>query len=276
MVTTVKDNDNIDFQSRMKKGCEPNRDFDTTQLHYKHFQYQPHKDYLGHVYRWGFASRYVKRGMSVLDVGCGQDLPFLRSLGGSSANTIPDLYVGVDLNTIKDIPKRKWATVLDKFNFIEDYEELELDYGEFDLIVNFEVFEHIELSLSRGLLKGMRALLAKGGRLVFSTPVYCESFKMARNHINELRKDEVEAELHNAGFKIVKQFGTFGNVNDFKKVASPELLEQYNACREFYGDDILGSMLSPMFPEASRNITHVCMRDDEDVEECELKESVLA
>ena len=276
MSRTIEDNNKIDFKARMKPGCDTDREFDTTQLHYKNFQYQPHKDYLGHVYRWGFASRFVKRGMRVLDVGCGQDLPFLRSLGGSSATTIPDLYVGVDLNKIKDVPNRKWATVCDQFNFIENYEDLELDYGQFDVIVNFEVFEHIELQLSRGLLKGMRELLAPGGKLIFSTPVYCESFKMARNHINELRKDEVEAELHHAGFKIVKQFGTFGNVTDFKKVASKEMLEQYNACREFYGDDIMGSMISPLFPEASRNITHVCMRDDEDVEECVLKPSVLA
>lgn len=275
MTTTVEDNDLIDFSARMKPGCEEDREFDKTQLHFKSFQFQPHKDYLGHVFRWGFGSRHVKRGMSVLDVGCGQDLPFLRSLGGANPNTIPDLYVGVDLNKIKDIPKRKWATVLPEFNFIEGYEDLEMDYGQFDVIVNFEVYEHICLELSRELLKGMRYMLAPGGKLFFSTPVYCDSFKMARNHINELRKDEVEAELKAAGFKIVEQYGTFGNLRDYKKVATEEEMETYNKLREFYGDDLLGCYLAPKYPEASRNITHVLMRDDEDVEECVLKDSVV-
>lgn len=275
MATTTAENDNIDFKARMKKGCDTDRDFDTTQLHFKDFQFQPHKDYLGHVFRWGFASRYVKKGMNVLDVGCGQDLPFLRSLGGANPNTVPGSYVGVDLNKIKDVPNRKWATVLDQFNFIENYEDLELDYGLFDIIVNFEVFEHIELQLSRGLLKGMRELLAPGGKLIFSTPVYSDSFKMARNHINELRKDEVEAELKAAGFKIVEQYGTFGNVNDFKKVVPADELKTYQKLREFYGDDLLGCYIAPKYPEASRNITHICMRDDEDVEECELKDSIV-
>lgn len=276
MATTIAENDKIDFKARMKKGCDTDRDFDTSQLRFKDFQFQVHKDYLGHVFRWGFASRYSKKGLSVLDVGCGQDLPFLRSLiGVTNSGMVPDLYVGVDLNKIENAPKRKWINVLEHFNFIENYDDLELDYGLFDVIVNFEVFEHIELKLARGLLKGMRELLAPGGKLIFSTPVYCDSFKMARNHINELRKDEVEAELHAAGFKIVEQYGTFGNVNHIKKVAPPGELETYQKLREFYGDDLLGCYLAPKYPEASRNITHICMRDDEDVEECELKDSIV-
>lgn len=267
---------NIDFTKRVKKGVEIDRDFDQTQLHYEHFKYQPHKDYIGHVMRWGFASRFVTRGCSILDVGCGQDLPFMRCLGGSNINTVPDLYVGVDLNKITDIPKRKWGNVLPEFNFIEQYEDLELEFGQFDVIVNFEVFEHIEHSMSIELLRGMRALLAEGGKLIFSTPVYSDRFKMARNHINELTKAEMEECLQAAGFTIVEQFGTFGNVNDLKKVMPKDELENYQQYAKFYGSDMLGVLLAAKYPEAARNITHVCMRDDDiDAVPCELKPSVV-
>lgn len=267
---------NIDFSKRTKANVEINRDFDQTQLHYEHFKYQPHKDYIGHVLRWGFASKFVNRKTRILDVGCGQDLPFMRSLGGSNINTVPASYVGVDLNKITDIPKRNWATVIPEFNFIESYEDLELDHGDFDLIVNFEVFEHIEHNMSIELLKGMRSLLAEGGKLIFSTPVYSDRFKMARNHINELTKSEMEECLQAAGFTIIEQFGTFGNVNDLKKVMPSDELENYKQFSKFYGTDMLGVLLASKYPEAARNITHVCVRDDDlDAVPCELKESIV-
>lgn len=266
----------IDFSKRTKDNVEINREFDQTQLHLAHFQYQPHKDYLGHILRWGFAARYVNRNSRILDVGCGQDLPFMRSLGGSNINTVPSLYVGVDLNKISDIPNRKWGVVIPEFNFIDSYEDLELEYGDFNLIVNFEVFEHIEHKKSIELLKGMRQLLSKDGILIFSTPVYSERFKMARNHINELTKQEIEECLIGSGFKIINQFGTFGNVNDFKKVMPKDELDNYSKMSEFYGSDILGALLGTKYPEACRNITHICVRDDSDeYEQCQLKESIV-
>lgn len=249
--------------------------FDQTQLKLAQFQYQPHKDYLGHIFRWGFASKYVNNKTNVLDVGCGQEMPFARSLGGANPNSVPKSYLGVDLNAIKNPVTRKNFTTIPEFNFAKDYLDLAYEYEAFDVIVNLEVFEHMTMKYGRKLLKGMRSLLALDGVLIFSTPIYCSTYKQANNHINELTKSEIEDELHKAGFKIVKQFGTFSNINDIKKVATKEELKSHKAMGEFYGNEILGCYLSPKYPEASRNITHVCMRDDVDVEECELKPSIV-
>ena len=257
---------------RTKDGLPDEREFDKTQLKYSSFKNQMHKDYFGHIVRWSFASRFVNRKSTILDVGCGQELPFMKTLGGASPSTVPSNYVGVDLNKIDKTQARKWATIIDEFNFIEKHEEI---YGDFNLIVNFEVFEHMTPEFGAKLLKAIRAKLAQSGKFIFSTPVYCESFKMAKNHINEVTKKEIEEYLHIAGFKIINQFGTFGNYNHLKKVATECELDLYNKHREFLGDDMANFFLAGSHPEGSRNITHVCVRDDSELAEMVLVDSIV-
>lgn len=256
---------------------EKGREFDQTQLKLAQFKYQPHKDYLGHILRWGFASNFVNRKSKVLDVGCGQEMPFARSLGGANPNSVPAKYVGVDLNQIKDPITRKNFTTLDGFNFVENYKKLKKKHGRFDIIVNFEVFEHMTMKHGRKLLKGMRSLLSDCGILIFSTPIYCSSFKQARNHINELTKAEIEEELQNAGLKIIDQHGTFGNWNDIKKVATADEIDLYKTLGKFYGNELLGCFLSPKYPHAARNITHICVRDtNKDYDVYPLTDSIVS
>ncbi|MDX1495358.1 MAG: class I SAM-dependent methyltransferase [Longimicrobiales bacterium] len=263
------------LEERTKKGVEQRDEHDTTQLKLENFRFQPHKDYLGHVLRWGFASRFVDRKTRVLDVGCGQEFPFLRSLGGSSASTVPEQYVGVDMNALPEPPARKWADVWEKTDVAEQTADLLEEYGPFSLIVCFEVYEHVPPRLALPFLRALGELLAEDGRMVFSTPVYCHSFKMARNHVNERTKAEVEDDLCRAGFKVVDQFGTFGNYRDYVKMLSREEREAYERQRAFYGDELMGCYLAPRFPEASRNITHVVEHAFSETPEMELKESIV-
>jgi len=263
-------------ESRAKDGKEVTREFDRTQLKMAQFKHQPHKDYLGHIFRWGFAGKYINRKTRVLDVGCGQEMPFARSLGGANPNTVPELYVGVDLNKIKEPLTRKNFEVKDEFNIINNWKALRKQYGKFDVIVNFEVFEHMQMKHGRKMLRAFKKLLADDGILIFSIPVYSDRYKMAKNHINELRKSEIEDELQSAGFNIAKQFGTFGNWNDLKKVATKDEIALYKTVGEFYSNDLLGCFLSPKYPEAARNITHVCChKDNENFESPELKKSII-
>ncbi len=263
------------YEERFKPGAELDRNLDTTQLKFETFKYQPHKDYLGHVFRWGFASRFVFRGCSVLDVGCGQDLPFLRALGGANPNTVPNLYVGVDLNRVPDVPKRRWAKVYGETNLIKTPTPIRMLHAPFDLVVCFEVYEHVAPPLALPLLRTIASMMNAESKFIFSTPVYCHSFKMAKNHLNERTKAEVEDDLHRTGFKIISQHGTFGNYRDFLKVIDPDEKKRYEECRAFYGDDVMGCYLAPRYPEASRNITHVCVLESSTNPECELKESIL-
>lgn len=261
---------------RFKPGEELDREHDTTQLRFKTFQHQPHKDYLGHVFRWGFVSRHVNRQSRILDAGCGQDFPLLLSLGGANPTTVPELYVGVDLNPLPAPPKRKWANVHGDFDLIKRWEDLAFLYGSFNLIVSLEVLEHVAPDLSLLYLKALRELASPDAQLILSTPVYSHRFKMARNHINERTKAEVEDDLNRTGWRIVGQHGTFGNFGDYAKVMTPEERSGYDRLREFYGDEVLGCYLAPRYPEASRNVTHVAVRSDSDgPEACDLKPSVI-
>lgn len=253
------------------------KQFDKTQLKAGALAKTTHKDYMGHVFRWGFASRFINRTTSVLDVGCGQDQPLVTELSGSKSK-IPKMYVGVDLNKIKNPLNRKWVTIIDEFNFLDNYALLD-NYEKFNVITNFEVYEHMSAEDGQRLLEGMHHLLADDGKLIFSTPVFCSSYGQANNHIHEPCKNEIEDELHKAGFKIIKQHGTFGNLNDMKKVATKQELELSDELREFFGNEVMGCFLSSKYPEASRNITHICVRTDSkthaDTLECEHKASVV-
>ncbi len=261
--------------SRTKDGEDITREFDQTQLKMAQFKYTPHKDYLGHIFRWGFASKFVDRSKKVLDVGCGQEQPFARSLGGANPNSVPASYVGVDLNKIPKAVNRKNFVTKDEFNFTKNYRKLGKEFGKFDVIVNFEVFEHMTMEHGRKLLKGMHHLLAEDGILIFSMPIYSDRYKMARNHINELRKAEIEAELHRAGFIIEKQYGTFGNWNDLKKVATKDEVALYKTLGSFYSNDLLGCYMSPKYPEAARNITHICRHKNSGAKPCKLIPSIV-
>jgi 2-polyprenyl-3-methyl-5-hydroxy-6-metoxy-1,4-benzoquinol methylase len=265
-------------EERFKKGQELDRSRDTSQLRFETFKHQPHKDYLGHVFRWGFVGRFVGRGSRILDVGCGQDLPLLRSLGGASRTTVPELYVGVDVNPIKesDAPLRKWAHVYSGISLEAFSTELDLLHGPFNLVACLEVYEHVAPHLALDLLGTIKELMSPDGVLLLSTPVYSHRFKMARNHVNERTKAEMEDDLHRAGFKIICQHGTFGNFNDLKKMLGEDELDSLAQQRKFYGDEVMGCYLAPRFPEASRNVTHVCLLAENDLtSECELVESVV-
>lgn len=263
------------YEDRFKPKAELDRDHDTTQLKAATLEKTPHKDYLGHCFRWGFVSRFVNRQSRILDAGCGEELPMMHSLGGANPNTVPELYVGVDMNPLPE-PRRKWAFVHGGTDIAESVDDFELMYDDFNLVVSLEVYEHVAPHLSLEYLKSLRQLVSDDGKLILSTPVYCHSFKMARNHINERTKWEMEDDLHRAGFKIVGQHGTFGNYRDIKKLLSEDELESFEAQRAFYGDDVLGCYLAPRFPEASRNITHIAVPDsEEETEPLDLKESIV-
>lgn len=264
------------YAARFKKGSELDRDYDTSQLRGETFRYQPHKDYLGHVFRYGFVGRFVDRQMRMLDVGCGQDVPLCMSLGGSNPNTVPELYVGVDANVDVALPNRKWADVYAGCTVEDLAGTLGIMYGDFNLIASLEVYEHVAPQLALTHLGVLKELLSPSGILILSTPVYCHTFKMARNHVNERTKAEMEDDLHRAGFKIMFQHGTFGNWRDYKKLLTHEELNAAAVQRAFYGDEVMGCYLAPRFPEASRNVVHVCCHAErEHMVECELKESIV-
>lgn len=229
------------------------REYDTTQLKEDGHGRRVHRDYAAHFFRWGWASRFVKPGMRVLDVGCGQDLPLVKILT-ASLSTVPAAYVGIDLNKIAKRTTIKWVEAIrDEFDFPGGgWETVRDEHEPFDLISCFEVIEHMHERSGRSLLTGMRECLADDGTILLSTPVY-DGRKMAANHLREYRVDELRALIESVGLEVVERFGTFASWNAIRKVCTRTERELLDQTGRFYGGDVLACFLAPKYPDASRN-----------------------
>jgi len=245
------------------------RDFDTTALRESLFEGRLHRDYLAHVFRWGWATRYINdsKAKRVLEPGCGADAQLARTFVRlPGPNFRPEYYLGLDLNSIPFAKKMRPDTVFarkiqlrEKFNFVERWRELSVEFGQsFDLAVSFEVIEHMTLEHGHEYLAGINALLPVGGTLILSTPVFNGS--AAKNHVHEYTVGELDQLMLSCGFEHVDRFGTFASFNDIKRAVKESsdpvklsMFEAYERARQFYGDEVLACFLAPLFPDHSRN-----------------------
>jgi len=115
-----------------------------------------------HVSRYRFVSSLIA-GRSVLDAGCGVGYG-----SGEFTAGLPALYVGVDrsLDAIR-LAQRRYAGPLRLF-LGADLVALPFADGQFDIVLSFEVLEHIR-EVDRYLAQ-LRRVLRPGGTCVISTP----------------------------------------------------------------------------------------------------------
>ncbi|MFH1676320.1 MAG: class I SAM-dependent methyltransferase [bacterium] len=136
-----------------------------------------------HIARYKFALEYVK-GLKVLDLGCGEG--YGSNILLSSAKSV----TGVDLSpeAIGHASENYRAENL-KF-VVGDAGKLPFEDAEFDAIVCFEVFEHVENPVE--LLKESRRLLKPKGKLLLSTPNGAVKVSSKPNpyHFNEYTERE--------------------------------------------------------------------------------------
>lgn len=227
-----------------------------------------HRDYIAHCFRWSHViKRFMERGRykraRILDIGCGRELPFAKTL--YSSKMIPELYVGVDAGPIlpealEDVRKGKMGEVTSVFqktlwgtSFLE-----KLPTPSVTDIICFEVAEHVEPEMLKDMLDAMVRVLEPGiGRLWISTP--CWDWKScAANHVNEMTYAAFGGMLSEAGFYIEDVHGTFASITDYKPKMSPAYLEVFNDLREYYDSNVLATIFAPMFPAQSRNALWEC------------------
>jgi cyclopropane fatty-acyl-phospholipid synthase-like methyltransferase len=94
--------------------------------------------------------KHLRPGMRLLDVGAGD-----RRMEGKVKAVYPDMYY-----KSMDIDRR---TPHDYYSLAEINEQ-------FDLIILFEVIEHLELEKGVEMLRRLHELLVDGGILIISTP----------------------------------------------------------------------------------------------------------
>lgn len=248
------------------------REFDTTSLRQNgsHGKYVS-RDYAAHWFRWQHALRFIRKGMRVLDIGCGSDQMMIRVLCHSQT-FVPDLYVGVDVGKLATKSQVAWARVLDEFDVTRRWKELvkgtwgegpkafrsvpdgqPFETGPFDVVTCFEVIEHMPVERGRALLKAIRECLKPDGLALLSTPVY-NGKHMAANHIHEYEFNELAEEIRRADLSIDRVVGTFMSSQAAKRVTTPAqraLIEELHA--KWYSWDILANFLAPLYPVASSN-----------------------
>ena len=234
----------------------PEREFDKTQLREKGAGKMIHRDYAAHFFRWGFIRRLIGQDAKILDVGCGQDKP-LPTILSLRIQSIPKLYVGVDLNKLPDKGNFSWAHYHAEFNFIDRWKELIKTHGTFSIVVCFEVLEHMKKENGMELLKNLKSCCTTNGQLILSTPVFNKKYA-AGNHLHEWTIPELQEAFKKTGWIVDQRYGTFASHHDLKKVLTEPERIVYEALRCYYDNDVTSCFLAPLHPDQARNNVWVC------------------
>lgn len=255
-----------------KEKLRDDRNYDTTQLRANGHGKTLGRDYSAHFWRWSFARRYINTTHTVLEVGCGEDKPLSKILTGGAAPHVGH-YTGVDLNKLKPSTAGR-LTFHGEFNFVENYKNLLVgnDAGGFDVVVHYEVIEHMKVEHGTKLLKACFASLKPGGIMLMSTPCY-DGVRHAANHIHEYTVPELQKATEKAGFEIDQRFGTFMDIKHIGKMAPTmndmgshpdKMLEAIKLVRrglmKYYDNDAVSCIFAPLYPDHARNNLWVCRR----------------
>src|SRR5688500_4027762 len=138
-----------------------------------------HRDLISHNFRWTHVAKKLHernryKNVHILDVGCGKEMPLARLLYSNRLLPVNGSYTGVDANKL-ELPKMLEPAAKRFPIFLHGkkaFPNVELERDRYDIIVCFEVAEHITPFHAFKLLRGIRELLAKEGEAFISTPNY--------------------------------------------------------------------------------------------------------
>lgn len=232
-----------------------------------------HRDQFAHYLRWTHILKEAKIGDIVCDFGCGNG-NLLEVLYRNRFKA--DRYVGIDIRE-KTIEAAK-----EKFSMVDwaefHAEDLVLNTQGLDFtsikankVCSFEVIEHVGKQNALKFLENFKSCGTSDATYYLSTPNYDEHVGAAGNHTydsgdgrgvvpQEFSHDELKEVIEHAGFEIVKKFGTFASVRDYKDEMNAWQTEMFNALKEYYDANLISNLMAPLFPEKSRNILWVLKR----------------
>ena len=148
------------------------------------------------------AARDLAAGKRVLDAGCGE---------GFGTQTLADVaaeVVGVDYSeSAIESCKRTWNKPNLRFECVNLAEDHTL-VDQFDLVLNFQVLEHIEDE--RPFLEGLKRRVAADGQLMLTTPNILMTFSENPYHVREYTTAELQTLLGTV-FSSVDVQGMHGN-----------------------------------------------------------------
>ena len=235
-------------------------------------RYRLNRDYVAHALRYGWPMRVLRAnygaGATIAELGCGADLPMFRTMVMDLSATSyykPKRYVGVDLNKIRYKPQVSGinSVYLENTNLLRSPEVLpDWDY---DLIISFEVLEHMGkedglqfLEIAVNLAKtSVRRKLEAGQKkptcmILLSTPV--GNGLTPKNHIYEWKRSELQRAWNHLGVRIAAQFGMFSNLTELQSELTEAEWQVFRRLTRFHSPETLVSMFSCLHPSVARNI----------------------
>lgn len=230
-----------------------------------------HRDQFAHYLRWTHILKEAKIGETIVDFGCGKG-NLLEVLYRNKFKC--EKYIGIDIRTktitsaAKNFHTVNWAEF-----FADDLIKPKLDYTKFkaDKVCSFEVIEHVGKHNALKFLTNFMACGKQTATYYLSTPNFDEQVGAAGNHtydagdgngisVQEFGHKELESHILNAGFTIVKKFGTFASIRDYKPLMNDWQKKMFNAIKEYYDSNLISNIMAPFFPEHSRNTLWILKR----------------
>ncbi len=222
-----------------------------------------HRDYIAHVIRWSYVLKYLRaqrrhQTFHVLDVGCGREAPLARTLFSNMMTHTTGSYTGVDYGPVErpdsmPVSDHNFKTI---FHAHADFVKVTPKSlrPSYDVIVCFEMLEHVEPSHTFAVIRRMRSLCGPGTKVFLSTPCFDPKIGAAANHVNEMSYVALHTLLPVLGLQPVATFGTFASQRDYKDVMSDAERAVFASLSEYFLPEMLSCIFAPLFPAHSRNV----------------------
>jgi len=219
---------------------------------------------LAHKKRYEFAKDYIGGIGKVLDAGCGE------GFGSAILARIAGKVIGIDSSTEAIETATRKNKKVNLFYDTTDLEKLDIkQYGKFDLITFFEVFEHVQ---NPGKIVGkFREGLNEKGILLVSTPNGRYTASKNPYHIREYTRKEAEKIIINSGFNIEEVYGQYPLLapllvlrNRLKGIGREDIREEARTskskiARNDWFADLFSELYSnPIAVATSRDLVFVC------------------
>ena len=228
-----------------------------------------HRDYIAHCLRWTHVAKYLHlqaryKSARIIDIGCGKDMPLVRML--YTSRLAPKQYLGIEYNKMEIPDMFKNSSFKPELISGTDFTKIAHDPSvhlkmtdghyacgyEFNYSTCFEVLEHVEPIKAIEILQHLPKFLSENSVSWFSTPCWDEKVGAAAIHVNEMTYQGFGSLLEEMGYKILKHWGTFASIKDYKKQLNG-LEDTFAKLREYYDSNYLATIFAPLFPEYSRN-----------------------
>jgi len=221
-----------------------------------------HRDQFAHYLRWVHILKEARIGEIICDFGCGNG-NLLEVLYRNRFKQ--SKYVGIDIRDAakKDLKKLDWAEFYVE-DLVNPQNNFDFNNVKANKVCSFEVIEHVGKQNGLKFLLNMKKCGKDDAKFYLSTPNYDEKVGAAGNHtydsgdkrgvdVQEFSHKELESLVLEAGFKIIKKYGTFASIRDYKPLMNDWQIKMFEGLKDYFDANLLSNIMAPFFPKQSRN-----------------------